>query len=76
MEAIRPSETSVDTQRTTRRYIPEDGILVKNLFRPALLSRLHSGCGNGANALLRSGFEPDSRSSSVTLLSELTQYEI
>jgi hypothetical protein len=25
MEAICSSETSVDTQRTTRRYIPEDG---------------------------------------------------
>jgi hypothetical protein len=27
MEAICSSETSGDTQRTTRRYIPEDGIL-------------------------------------------------
>jgi hypothetical protein len=27
MEAIRSSETSVDTQRTTRRYIPEYGTL-------------------------------------------------
>jgi hypothetical protein len=27
MEAICSSETSVDIQRTTRRYIPEDGIL-------------------------------------------------
>jgi hypothetical protein len=27
MEAILSSETSVDTQRTTRRYIPEDGTL-------------------------------------------------
>jgi hypothetical protein len=27
MEAIYYSETSVDTQRTTRRYIPEDGTL-------------------------------------------------
>jgi hypothetical protein len=27
MEAICSSETSVDTQRTTRRYIPEDGTL-------------------------------------------------
>jgi hypothetical protein len=27
MEAIRSSKTSVDTQRTTRRYIPEDGNL-------------------------------------------------
>jgi hypothetical protein len=27
MEAIYSSETSVDTQRTTRRYIPEDGTL-------------------------------------------------
>jgi hypothetical protein len=26
MEATYFSETSVDTQRTTRRYIPEDGI--------------------------------------------------
>jgi hypothetical protein len=27
METICSSETSVDTQRTTRRYIPEDGTL-------------------------------------------------
>jgi hypothetical protein len=27
MEAICSSETSVDTQQTTRRYIPEDGTL-------------------------------------------------
>jgi hypothetical protein len=27
MEAISSSETSVDTQRTTRRYIPEDGTI-------------------------------------------------
>jgi hypothetical protein len=27
MEAICISETSVNTQRTTRRYIPEDGTL-------------------------------------------------
>jgi hypothetical protein len=27
MEVICSSETSVDTQRTTRRYIPEDGTL-------------------------------------------------
>jgi hypothetical protein len=27
MEAICSSETSVDTQRITRRYIPEDGTL-------------------------------------------------
>jgi hypothetical protein len=27
MEAISPSETPVDYQRTTRRYIPEDGTL-------------------------------------------------
>jgi hypothetical protein len=27
MKAICYSETSVDSQRTTRRYIPEDGIL-------------------------------------------------
>jgi hypothetical protein len=27
MEAICSSETSVETQRTTRRYIPEDGTL-------------------------------------------------
>jgi hypothetical protein len=27
MEAICSSETSVDTQRTTRRYIPEDDTL-------------------------------------------------
>jgi hypothetical protein len=27
MEAICSSETSVDTQRATRRYIPEDGTL-------------------------------------------------
>jgi hypothetical protein len=28
MEAICSSETSVDTHRTTRRYIPEDGTLL------------------------------------------------
>jgi hypothetical protein len=27
MEVICSSETSIDTQRTTRRYIPEDGTL-------------------------------------------------
>jgi hypothetical protein len=31
MEAICSSETSVDTQRTTRRYIPEDGTLPSRL---------------------------------------------
>jgi hypothetical protein len=30
MEAICSSETSVDTQRTTRSYIPEDGTLHNN----------------------------------------------
>jgi hypothetical protein len=29
IEAIRSADTSVDFQRTTRRYIPEDGILLK-----------------------------------------------
>jgi uncharacterized membrane protein YciS (DUF1049 family) len=29
MEAICSSETSIDVQRTTRRYIPEDGTLHK-----------------------------------------------
>jgi hypothetical protein len=28
METIWTSETSVDTQRTTRRYIPDDGTLL------------------------------------------------
>jgi hypothetical protein len=27
MEAISSSETSIDSQQTTRRYIPEDGTL-------------------------------------------------
>jgi hypothetical protein len=31
MEAVISSETSVDTQRTTRRYIPEDGTLQYNI---------------------------------------------
>jgi hypothetical protein len=31
MEAICFSETSVDTQRTTRHYIPEDGSLYRNI---------------------------------------------
>jgi hypothetical protein len=31
MEAIWSSETSVDTQRTTQRYIPEDGTFYNNL---------------------------------------------
>jgi hypothetical protein len=30
MEAICSSETSVDTERTKRRYIPEDGTLYTN----------------------------------------------
>jgi hypothetical protein len=32
MEAIYSSETSVDFQRTTRRYIPEDGTLRNHLL--------------------------------------------
>jgi hypothetical protein len=32
MEAICSSETSVETRRTTRRYIPEDDTLVSSLF--------------------------------------------
>jgi hypothetical protein len=41
MEAICSSETSVYTQRTTRRYIPEDGTL-HNLFMLAACSVLVS----------------------------------
>jgi hypothetical protein len=39
MEAICSSETLVDPQWTTRRYIPEDGTLqrVRLVFRPLLL---------------------------------------
>jgi hypothetical protein len=34
MEAMFSSETSVDTQRTTRRYIPEDGTLqIRNILK-------------------------------------------
>jgi hypothetical protein len=33
IEAICASETSTDTQRTTRRYILEDGTLLKNVLR-------------------------------------------
>jgi hypothetical protein len=44
IEAICSSETSVDTQRTTRRYIPEDGTLhnhrCENLKSIYLFSRL------------------------------------
>jgi hypothetical protein len=32
MEAIGSSETSVATQRTTRRHIPEDNTLLKRMF--------------------------------------------
>jgi hypothetical protein len=32
MEAICSSETSVDSQRTTRRYIAEDGTLVSEML--------------------------------------------
>jgi hypothetical protein len=32
MEAIRSSETSVQFTRSTRRHIPEDGILRKTIF--------------------------------------------
>jgi hypothetical protein len=32
MEAICSSETSIDTRRTTRRYIPEDGTPVDCYF--------------------------------------------
>jgi hypothetical protein len=32
MEAICYSETSVDTQRTTRRYIAEDGTLKLEIY--------------------------------------------
>jgi hypothetical protein len=32
MEAICSSETSVDTQRTTLRYIPEDGTLYLDVY--------------------------------------------
>jgi hypothetical protein len=35
MEAIYFSETSVDFQRTTRRYIPQDGTLHERFFRTA-----------------------------------------
>jgi hypothetical protein len=34
MEAICSPETSVDTQRTTRRYIPEDGTLAQKSSVP------------------------------------------
>jgi hypothetical protein len=48
MEAICSSETSVEFQQTTRRYIPEDGTLKKTLmlveilrlFEPQLYFRL------------------------------------
>jgi hypothetical protein len=40
MEAIYSSETSVDTQRTTRRYIPEDYTLPINL-RSDVTSETH-----------------------------------
>jgi hypothetical protein len=41
MEAICPSETSVDTQRTTRRYIPEDGTLPTILISLNVLDQIH-----------------------------------
>jgi hypothetical protein len=50
MEAICTSETSVDTQRTTRRYIPEVGTLLKFVLF-AIVSITHSCnyfiCNNG-----------------------------
>jgi hypothetical protein len=39
MEAIGSSETSVATQRTTRRHIPEDDTLHKDWFRHPKVNR-------------------------------------
>jgi hypothetical protein len=40
LEGIRTSETSVDTQPTTRRYIPEDGTLPNIRYLPSALHEL------------------------------------
>jgi hypothetical protein len=42
MEAICSTETSVDTQRTTRRYIPEDGTLHNHHCENLILHKLHA----------------------------------
>jgi hypothetical protein len=47
MEAICSFETSVETQRTIRRHIPEDDTLQASFFR------LHSDPTNGINTFLR-----------------------
>jgi hypothetical protein len=54
MEVICSSETSIDFQRTTRRYIPQDSILqnfsvsAKNLITPVLLE-MHGLYGDSNN---------------------------
>jgi hypothetical protein len=50
MEAIRSSEMSVHT-RSTRRYIPEDGIFT-NKLRLIFRSELRSLCRNRDNAVV------------------------
>jgi hypothetical protein len=51
MEAICSSETSLGSQRTTRRYIPEDGALQEEtsiasakIVRPFVVQSYLSGC--------------------------------
>jgi hypothetical protein len=41
MEAINSSETLVDFQRTTRRYIPEDNILNTGFEQARAFDNLH-----------------------------------
>jgi hypothetical protein len=41
MEAVCSSETSVDSQRTTRRYIPEDGTLQNYRYKDATFHQLN-----------------------------------
>jgi hypothetical protein len=66
MQAVCSSETSVDFQLTTQRYIPEDSTLNKILVAMAgepqkLLELIHnrSDCCPGVeNDLINSGFAP------------------
>jgi hypothetical protein len=53
MEAICSSETSVDTQRTTRRYIPEDSTLlfIYGLLQDAINSPAYTVSNGGISEL-------------------------
>jgi hypothetical protein len=53
MEAIFSFETSVDFQRTTRRYIPEDSTLHNYLCENLKSCRLHFACSEIMNRKLQ-----------------------